>query len=140
MSATNGLSQYLENAVLNWHRGTTFPASPANLFLALFTTPPANGVVAGSVEVSGNAYVRLSFVNNGTNIAAPSGAAPATSLNGANLVMVTPTGPWGAVTGWALFDAVSAGNMLQYGTFGAVSPGNGDVVEFLTGNLTLTVS
>jgi hypothetical protein len=141
MSATSGASQYLENALSNWFRGTTFPAVPANLYLALFTTAPANGVTAGSVEVpSSNNYSRLAIVPNGTNFGAPSGAAPNTMASGANFVMATPSGSWGTVVGWALFDASSAGNMLLYGTFTGVAVGNGDTVEFLTGNLTVTVS
>ncbi len=143
MTATSGFSQYLENANLNWVRGTTFPAVPANLFLGLFTTPPANGVVAGSVEVTigSNAYARFSFVPNTTNFAAPAGAAPATSANGANFVFATPTGAgWGTISGWAMFDAASAGNMIAYGTFTPVTVASGDTVEFLTGALTLSVS
>src|ERR1700676_2056824 len=140
MTVTSGFSQYLENACLNWFRGTTFPAVPAHIFLALFTTPPVNGVDAAAVEVSGNSYARLQITPNTTNFVAPSGAAPASSASGANFVQVTPTGAWGSVTGWALYDALTAGNLLAYGTFTAITPNNGDTVESLSGNLTLSVS
>ena len=143
MAATSGSSQYLENALLNWFRGTTFPAAPATLYLALFTTPPANGVVAGSTEVTigSNSYVRLAVTANTTNFAAPSGAAPASSANGANFVFATPSGAgWGTISGWGMFDAASAGNLLEYGTFTPVTVASGDTVEFLTGALTLSVS
>jgi hypothetical protein len=140
MTVTSGFAQYFENAILNWHRGTTFPAVPANLFVALFTTAPVNGVTAGSVECSGGSYARLSVTPNTTNFAAPSGAAPATSVSGANFVFVTPTASWGTVVGWAIFDAVTAGNMIDYGAFTGIAVGTGDTVEFLTGNLTLSVS
>jgi hypothetical protein len=140
MSATSGFSQYLENACLNWFRGTTFPAVPANLYIALFTTAPVNGVDSSAVEVSGGSYARKSFVPNTSNFGAPSGAAPASSVLGANQVFVTPTGSWGTVVGWAMYDASSAGNMIAYGTFSGVAVGTGDTVEFLSGNLTLSVS
>jgi hypothetical protein len=58
MTVTTGFSQYLENAQLNWLRGTTFPAAPVTLYFALFTTPPVNGVDSAAVEVSGVSYVR----------------------------------------------------------------------------------
>ena len=140
MAATSGFSQYLENACLNFFRGTTFPAVPANLYLALFTTAPVNGTDASAVECSGGSYARKAVVPNTTNFAAPSGAAPASSASGANFVFVTPTGSWGTVVGWAIYDASSAGNMYAYGIFSGVAVGTGDTVEFLSGNLTLTVS
>lgn len=140
MTVTSGFSQYLENANLNWFRGTTFPACPATVYLALFTTAPVNGTDAAAVEVSGTSYVRKSVTVNTSNFAAPSGAAPATSASGANFVFATPGGSWGTVVGWALYDASSAGNMLAYGAFTGVAVGTGDTVEFVSGNLTLSVS
>jgi hypothetical protein len=140
MTVTSGFSQYLENACLNFFRGTTFPAAPATLYLALFTTAPVNGTDASAVEVSGASYIRKSFTANTTNFVAPSGAAPAASATGADLVFATPGGSWGTVAGWALYDAASMGNMLAYGAFTGVAVGSGDTVEFLTGNLTLKVS
>lgn len=140
MSATSGASQYLENAIANWFRGTTFPAVPASLYVALFTTAPVNGSDGSAVEVTGNSYVRKAVTPNTTNFGAPSGAAPATIASGANFVFATPSGSWGTVVGWAIYDASSAGNMLCYGVFSGVAVGNGDTVEFLTGNLTVTVS
>ena len=139
MTVTSGFSQYLENANLNWFRGTTFPAVPGTMYLALFTTAPVNGVDGAAVEVSGGSYARKSFTPNTTNFGAPSGAAPATAVLGANQVFVTPTGSWGTVVGWAIYDAVTAGNMLAYGAFSGVAVGTGDTVEFLSGNLTLSV-
>ena len=142
MAVTASAGQYLENALLAWFRGTTFPAVPANLYIGLFTTPPVNGVVAGSTEVTigSNNYSRFSFVPNTSNFGAPSGASPATSLNAANFVFPTPSGSWGNITGWAMFDAASAGNLICYGTFSTISPVNGDTVEFLTSNLSLQVT
>ena len=140
MTVTSGFSQYLENANLNWFRGTTFPACPATVYLALFTTAPINGTDAAAVEVSGTSYVRKSITVNTSNFAAPSGAAPATSASGANFVFATPGGSWGTVVGWALYDAATSGDLLAYGAFTGVAVGSGDTVEFVSGNLTLSVS
>jgi hypothetical protein len=142
MTVTSGASQYLENALLNWFRGTTFPAVPAHTFLALFTVAPINGVDSGATEVPAtNGYVRLSITPGVTTLVAPSGAAPATAATGANQVFASPTGAgWGTIAGWALYDAVTAGNMLVYGAFTPVAVASGDTVEFLTGALTVTVA
>lgn len=139
MTVTNGYSSYLENANLNWFRGTTFPAVPANLYIALFTTAPVNGTDGAAVEVpASNNYSRKSFVPNTSNFGAPSGAAPATITSGANQVFATPSGSWGTIVGFAIYDAASSGNMLCYGAFSGVAVGSGDTVEFLSGNLTVT--
>lgn len=141
MTVTSGFSQYQENNNLSWFRGVAFPAVPAHLFLALFTVAPTNGVDSGATEVPAtNGYVRLQITPNTSNFAAPSGAAPASMASGANFVMATPSGSWGTIVGWALYDAVTAGNMLAYGTTASTAVGNGDTVEFLSGNMTLTVS
>ncbi len=138
MTVTNGFSQYFENAVLSWYRGTTFPAAPTHLYFALFTTPPVNGVDSGATEVSGTSYVRKDITTLSTAFGAPSGAAPATTVTGANIVFATPGGAWGTVTGWGVYDAATVGNVLAYGTFAGVVVGTGDTVEFLSGNLSVT--
>ena len=138
MTVTNGFGSYLENAILNWHRGTTFPAAPTTLYCALFTTAPINATDASAVEVSGTSYVRKSFTTLSTAFGAPSGAAPATITTGVNIVFATPGGSWGTVVGWAIYDASTSGNMLVYGSFTGVAVGTGDTVEFLSGNLSVT--
>jgi hypothetical protein len=140
MTVTSGFSQYFEDACLNWFRGTTFPAVPAHLFVALFTTAPINGVDSAAVEVSGTSYVRKQITPNTSQFAAPSGAAPASMATNADVVFATPGGSWGTVVGWALYDASSAGNMICYGAFTGVAVGSGDTVEFLSGNLSVTVA
>jgi hypothetical protein len=138
MTVTSGFSQYLENAALNWFRSTTYPAAPATVYLALFTTAPVNGVTAGSVEVTGGSYQRVPITANSVSFLAPSGAAPATSTQGANFTFTTPSAGWGTVTGWALFDAASAGNMLVYAALTVpVAINSGDTVAFLTGNISI---
>jgi hypothetical protein len=138
MTVTNGFSQYFEDATLSWLRGTTFPAAPTHLYFALFTTAPVNGSDSAAVEVSGTSYVRKDITTLTTAFGAPSGAAPATTVTGANIVWATPGGAWGTVVGWAVYDAATVGNMIAYGTFAPTVVGTGDTVEFLSGNLSVT--
>lgn len=140
MTVTSGFGQYIEDSLLAWFRGTAFPAVPASHYFALFTTPPVNAVDGAAVEVSGTSYARKAIAPSSSLWAAASGAAPATCTNAENIVFATPGGSWGTVSGWGLYDAASAGNLLAYGTFTGVAVGSGDTVEFLTGNLTLSVS
>jgi hypothetical protein len=138
MTVTSGYSQYLENAQLNWLRGNAFPVAPSTLYFALFTTPPVNGVDSAAVEVVGTSYVRKAIGALATAFGAPSGAAPATSVLGVNVVWATPGGSWGTVTGWGVYDAPAGGNLLTYGVFTATPVGAGDTVNFLSGNLSVT--
>jgi hypothetical protein len=144
MTVTSGASQYLENAVLNWFRGTTFPVVPTHTYLALFTTAPVGGTDAAAVEVTigSNGYLRLQVTPGSTTLVAPTSLAPATAATGANQVFATPSGAgWGTIVGWGLYDAATAGNLLVYGLVtGGGAVASGDTVEFLTGNLTITVS
>lgn len=140
MTVTSGLGVYMEDAILAWFQGTTFPAVPTNQYFALFTTAPVNASDGSAVEVSGTSYARKAIAPSSSLWANPSGAAPATSANAENIVFATPGGSWGTVVGWGIYDASSGGHLLEYGAFSGVAVGSGDTVEFLTGNLTLSVS
>jgi hypothetical protein len=105
-------SNALENSVLNHVLGGPDYARPATVFLALYTTAPSDS--GGGVEVSAADYARLSITNNATNFPAASGGAKS---NGVDLVFAEATNAWGLVIAWALFDAVSSGNMLYWGDF-----------------------
>ena len=139
MTVTTGFGQYLENAQLNWLRGTAYPAAPATLYYALFTTPPVNGTDASAVEATGTSYARVAVTANTTNLGAPSGSGPATVTSGAAVTWPTVgTGGWGTVTGWGVYDAATAGNLLAYGTVASTTLAAADTVAFLTGALTVT--
>ena len=140
MTVTSGFGAYMEDAILAWFQGTTFPAVPANQYFALFTTAPINATDGAAVEVSGTSYVRKSIAPSSSLWANASGAAPATSASAENIVFATPGGSWGTVVGWGIYDASTSGHLLAYGAFTGVAVGTGDTVEFLNGNLTLSVS
>ena len=131
----------MQDAVLNVLRGTTFPAVPANFYLALFTTAPTNGT-AGTEITAANAptYARLAIVPNTTNFGAPSSASGISTIaNGVNLIMAAMGNSVAqTVVGWGLYDAASAGNMWLYGAVTSTSLAATDTAEFTTGNLTVT--
>jgi hypothetical protein len=140
MTVTSGFGVYIEDALLAWFQGSTFPAVPASQYFALFTTAPINATDAAAVEVSGTSYVRKAIVPTSALWANASGAAPATCVTAENVVFATPGEAWGTVVGWGLYDAATSGHLLAYGAFTGVVVGTGDTVEFLSGNLTLSVS
>lgn len=98
----NGMSDYLENALLNATlRGQAF-TSPTAVYAALFTSDPTD---AGTgTEVSGGAYTRQAIT-----FGAPLNG---TCSNSADVLFPVATAAWGTITHIGIFDAASGGNLL----------------------------
>lgn len=99
-------SDYLKAQVLNYvlrADATTFTA-PTVVYLALFTVAPTDA--GGGTEVTGGSYDRVSVT-----FGAPSGG-QVTNTSAVDFAMATAD--WGTVVAFALFDAVSGGNMLYW--------------------------
>ncbi|HEY4252308.1 MAG TPA: hypothetical protein VGM87_13940 [Roseomonas sp.] len=105
-----GFTNYLEEKLIRHTFGGAAFTQPAGRWVGLFTAAP--GETGGGTEVSGVNYARqavpMSFALDGT-----SGRWTA-SNTGTVLFPVAGTGGWGTVTWFALFDAVTGGNMLAY--------------------------
>lgn len=134
-----GKSQYLENAVLNWMKGSTFAAAPTTVYVALFTTAPTDDSGAGAVEVSGGSYARASITTS-TGWSSISGApsAPAQISNGSTITFATPTGSWGTVVAIGIYDALTTGNLLYWNTITSQAIGSGVVASFAASALIVT--
>lgn len=102
-----GLTNTREQALLDNEFGS---GTPVTLFLALFTTMPADDG-SGGVEVSGGAYARVSVTNNNTNFPAASAGNPSVKNLAVSQSFVQATTTWGVVKGIGWFDASSAGNL-----------------------------
>ena len=83
------------------------------LYLGLSTANPTDDN-SGLAEPSGNAYARVTVIESDW-AAAVSGSKD----NGETLTFPRATGSWGTVTHFAIFDAVTSGNMLIYGALGS---------------------
>lgn len=129
-----GKTTYLKNALLNYVAHGTAYAAPSNLYLALYpsSTPPTVG--GGGTEIAtggGSNYGRvlISFSTSTTGV-----------ISNTGLLLYNQAGTaWGVIGFYAIFDAVTAGNMLFFGGF--TTPRTiaiTDVFEVLTGNLVLT--
>lgn len=107
------LSLYLRSAMANVvQRGTAY-VSPGQVYLALYTSNPTPGNTGTETNYSG--YSRVSCG------AVPASAFSAVDANGMtqnqNTITFPPVGGVAQVTltHWALFDALTGGNMLLYG-------------------------
>jgi hypothetical protein len=125
------LSNYLENALINATLRNTTYTSPATVYVGLFLTDPTD---AGTgTEVTGTPYARKAMAFN-----APSNGA---SVNSAAVEFDQATSNWGTITHFALFDALTTGNMLYHGALTASKTiENGDVFKFASASVTVTLA
>lgn len=130
-------SDYLETQILNWIKGTTFPAAPSAVYVGLFSSDPTDTGSAGTevtttVRVAGRVAVTF-----GANSGSGDGT---TSISNSAIVDFGASAGATTVTHFALFDAVSGGNMLVSETLtSSKTIAISDPVSFPIGNLTITV-
>lgn len=134
-----GRSQYLENLLLNWLKGTAFASSPATTYVALYTTAPTDDSGTGAVEVTGGAYARVAITSSsGWSAISGAPAAAAQISNGSAVTFPTPTASWGTVVAVGLYDASTAGNLLYWNTITSQAIGIGVTASFAIGALVAT--
>lgn len=103
------ISNYLENAILNHILKNTAYSQPTNLYIALSTTDAGESGTT-ITEPVGNNYTRA--LCNAWNTASNR------QIKNTNQVTFnTASGSWGTIQYWAIFDAITGGNMLAYGSF-----------------------
>lgn len=132
----SGKSNYLELKLLDHVLGNTAYTAPGTVYVALFTTTPSGS--GGGTEVSGGSYARVTVTNNTTNWPNASGGSPGVKSNGTAITFPTATADWGTVTGFAIFDAASSGNMLYWGDVTTSKHiNNGDTAKFAIGDIVI---
>lgn len=125
-----GISNYLENALINVTlRGVAFTA-PTTIYLGLFTTDPTD---AGTgTEVSGGSYARRAITFN-----APSNGVAASA---ADVLFPIATANWGTITHIGLYDASTSGNLLYHGQLTASKTiQTDDQFKIVAGDITVTL-
>lgn len=134
-----GQSATINGKTLSWSAAPT-------LYVALFTAAPTDA--GGGTEVTGGAYARTAVTASLVNFAgtqaaasttASTGTGGQTSNNGA-IAFPAPTAAWGVVTSFGIFDALTGGNLLLYGTLNTSKTVNsGDAApQFNAAALTVT--
>lgn len=113
------LRNKITDAVL---RGIPYTA-PATLYVALYTSVPANPDDAEWVEVTGGNYARVAISSSTANWSGTQGEGTTTASTGSgpssNNIPITfpaPTDVWGLITHWRLMDSATGGNPMIMGT------------------------
>jgi hypothetical protein len=125
------LSDWAENAALDWLMGGATPSRPSARYLALFTAAPSDA--GGGTEMSGGGYARQAV----TCGAASGGACSNTNAPSFTISGVDPA----AFTHIGIFDAVTTGNLIWHGPLTASKDlGDGDTINFAIGELDFTLA
>jgi hypothetical protein len=128
-------SDYLENKILDHILGKVTYTAPDTVYIGLAAEVNDDGSISG--EPTEASYARVAVTNNATNFPAASNGSKS---NGTDIVFGEATGDWGTVNYAFIADADTGGNVLLYG--GLTTPktiNSGDIIKFLTGNLTFTM-
>ena len=122
------LSNYLENKLLDHFLGTAGYTMPTTVYVGLYTVVPTDA--GGGTQVTGGSYARQS--------AAFAAAASGTTSNSANIDF---TGmPAATTVAIGIFDALTAGNLLLWGTLTANKTTDaGDTLRIATGDLDISI-
>ena len=125
---------YLENALLNHVFMGSAYTQPTNIFVALSTTNPTDSG-SGITEPSSGSYARKSTAGSDW------GTASGGTLDNANAItFVEATGSWGTLTHFALYDHLTAGNMLSHGALSSSKTiESGDTASFAAGDLDVSL-
>ena len=141
MATSGAASDYLEAIIMKWlGKNTQMPTPPATVYLALYIggVPADDG--SGATECSAGNYTRLALSTgtSGTGVGSTFTGPGATDGEISNLLDITfpmcSGADWGDVTGWALFDSVTGGNMLVRGDVSPIAPITvGTIFQFIAG-------
>lgn len=132
-------SDYLEQAVLDHVFGRAAFVAPATLYLALFTTTPAEDGTGG-VEVDTadwTNYARVAITNDNTKWGRTGSVVSNLADIDFGAAVIAGANP--DIVGFALFDAATGGNQTHQGDLAAPKTiQNGDPVKVPAGSLTVT--
>jgi hypothetical protein len=130
-----GLSDWAENGLLDWwFRNQTFTI-PATCYWRLYTANPNFETGSGGTELTGG----TGYTTGGQGVTmsgwwtvATQGANGGYRLTNSGSITWTASADWTAITGVALWDNSTGGNMILGGAW-AADPGNGDTVRIAAG-------
>lgn len=141
----SAMSDYLENKLVDLLFRAQALSAPSTLYIGLLTAAPSDS--GGGTEVSGNSYARVAVTSSLANWAGTQSAGSTTASSGtggqtsnnASITFPTPSGNWGTVSHFGIYDASSSGNLLFHGALAVAKTINqGDTVSFPAGSLTVT--
>jgi len=132
----SGKSDYLELKILDHLLGGATYSQPATVYVALCLAVPTDTGI--SSEVSVGDYTRLA-VGNTSSDGSWSAASSGQKKNAKEFSYKQATANWGTVQGFAIMDAVTAGNLLYWGSLDTQkSISTGDTAKFALDDIVIS--
>lgn len=133
----SAFSQWFEQTICNWVRGTAIATTPTALQIRLHTSDPLDDY-SGAAEVGAG----LGYTAQVITFAAPGSiVGTGTSMSNATTIIFGPaTANWGSVTHWSVHGTAGDANFYFYGPFLAAKTVNtGDSYAIPAGALEILV-
>jgi hypothetical protein len=128
----SAFSNYLENEILDWVNGGSFPTQPAATWVQLFNGSPTEAGGGGTAL-----YTRVPVAAGGWTTTTGS---TATISNTTAIVITSSAGSSATANNFGIFDSSAAGNLLFLGELGtAKTISVGDEVKFNALQLTIRI-
>src|ERR1035437_6064691 len=110
-----GFSSYTARKILDHVTGKTAMGALPTAYIALFTVAGIDDGT-GFTEVAGSSYARVT--TSGATWNAATGTGPSYSTNAAGITFPAPSGSWGTVLAFGLYDDPTAGNLMDWDYLG----------------------
>jgi len=107
-------SQYFEQKIINWTRGTAFATTPTALEIRLHRSNPLDDY-SGADEVPGGVgYVKQAIVLSAPSSIVSTGSS---TVNVGNILFGPATGAWGSITHFSIHGSATDTNFYFFGAF-----------------------
>jgi hypothetical protein len=125
------MTSYLRKKLQDHMLGLAAYTMPTTAYASLHTTNPTiAGLTTGEITTVGSGYSRIAI----TSLMNATDAVTGISLNNASIIFGPALIDWGTVQYVAINDAISGGNMLEFGALTEVQTTPiGESVQFSTG-------
>lgn len=134
----NATAKVLADYILNWYKGSTFPAPLTNHYIALLSTAPTQNNGTGLVEITGSSYARQVVGSSAWTTISQSSDQLHDQISNSNAIVwpaVTST-PY-TVNAVADYDALTSGNLIAWVSVTSQSVSVGNQYRLDVGNFTL---
>lgn len=123
-------SSYATKAIMDHVMGVTPYVAPVHLYVALSTTDPGKSG-SGITEPVAMGYARV--LHDDWTVGSDSVA-----INSSDITFAAATGVWGTISNFAIYDALTGGNMIAYGPVATSKMvQQGDTPEFYAGDFSI---
>lgn len=130
----SAFSDYMEDKILNWLKGTAFGAAPGAVYVGLFNGSPTDAG-GGGAEVT-------TTIRTAGRVAVTFGALSGGAMSNSAVVDFGAAAGDATVSHFGLFDAAAGGNLLMHGalTAGSQAVSAGTNVVWPIGDLDVSVA